>query len=280
MATDELKYISFDLEDDGIGLITLNRPDKLNAVSWEMAGELAGLLQSLRCRDEVHAIVLTGEGRSFCAGGDVAWLSGEADQENPTPGTSASTHSMSRRQRLNPGGPFFEITRQLIAVDKPIIAAIHGHAVGAGLAYALACDRRFGDSTARMGAVFVNVGMPPDCGVTWFLPRIVGLPNALMMVETGRIFNAEQCRQLGLIDELVPEGKDLEAALAYAREIANKASVSVDMGRRLIYLSQVNSFEEQLSYEGAYGVLVAGSADAAEGTKAFMEKRKPVFRGL
>lgn len=196
------------------------------------------------------------------------------------PGISDPAQPMPRRQRISPGGPFFEVTRQLVAVDKPVIAAIHGHAVGAGLAYALACDRRFGDSTTKMGAVFVNVAMPPDAGVTWFLPRIVGFSNALMMVETGRIFKADECLQLKLIDELVPEGKDLEAALEYARGIAGKASVAVDMGRRLIHLSQINSFEEHLAYEGAYGVLVASSADAVEGTKAFLEKRKPVFRGI
>jgi len=280
MAVDDLKYVRFSFEEGGVGLITLDRPDKLNAVSWRLAEELVELLRSLRIRNEVRAIVLTGEGRAFCAGGDVEWLSGEGDQENPTPGTSDPSCPMPRRQRINPGGPFFEVARQLIAVDKPVIAAIHGHAVGAGLAYALACDRRFGDSTTKMGAVFVNVGMPPDCGVTWLLPRIVGFSNALMMIETGRIFAAEECRQLGLIDELVPEGTDLEAALTYARGIAQKASVAVDMGRRLVHLSQVSSFEEQLSYEGAYGVLVAGSADAAEGTKAFLEKRKPVFRGI
>lgn len=279
MAEEQFKYLRFALQDD-VGLITLNRPEKLNAVSWGLAEELAGLLRSLRTRDEVRAIVLTGEGRAFCAGGDVDWLSGEADQENPMPGTSDPSRPMPRRQRISPGGPFFEVTRQLVAVDKPVIAAIHGHAVGAGLAYALACDRRFGDSTTKMGAVFVNVAMPPDCGVTWFLPRIVGFSNALMMVETGRIFRAEECRQLGLIDELVPEGKDLEAALEYARGIASKASVAVDMGRRLIHLSQTNSLEEQLAYEGAYGVLVASSADAVEGTKSFLEKRKPVFRGI
>lgn len=279
MAEQSLKFIRFDLEGQ-VGVITLNRPDKLNAVSWGLAAELAALLRSLRDRDEVRAIVITGAGRAFCAGGDVDWLAGEADQENPMPGTSDPDRPMPRRQRISPGGPFFEVTRQLVAVDKPVIAAIHGHAVGAGLAYALACDRRFGDSTTKMGAVFVNVAMPPDCGVTWFLPRIVGHSNALMMIETGRIFKAEECRELKLIDELVPEGKDLEAALEYARGIAGKASVAVDMGRRLIHLAQVNSLEEQLDYEGAYGVLVASSADAVEGTKAFLEKRKPVFRGI
>lgn len=279
MAEQQFKFIRFELDGE-VGIITLNRPDKLNAVSWGLATELAQLLRQLRDRDAVRAIVLTGAGRAFCAGGDVDWLAGEADQDNPMPGTSDPSKPMPRRQRISPGGPFFEVTRQLVAVDKPVIAAIHGHAVGAGLAYALACDRRFGDGTTKMGAVFVNVAMPPDCGVTWFLPRIVGHSNALMMIETGRIFKAEECRELRLLDELVPEGKGLEAALEYARGIAGKASVAVDMGRRLIHLSQVNSLEEQLAYEGAYGVLVASSADAVEGTKAFLEKRKPVFRGI
>ena len=105
-----------------------------------------------------------------------------------------------RWQRKTPGGHFFDVARQLVAVDKPVIAAIQGHAVGAGLAYALACDRRFGDTTTKMSAIFTSIGVAPDCGLSYFLPRVVGLPNALMMVETARMFKAEECLKLGLID--------------------------------------------------------------------------------
>ena len=221
--------------------------------------------------------MLTGAGRAFCAGGDVEFISGEG--EHAMPGTSDASRPIPRWQRKTPGGYFFDVARQLIAVDKPVIAAIHGHAVGAGLAFALACDRRFGDTTTKMSAIFTSIGVAPDCGLSYFLPRIVGIPKALMMVETARIFKAEECRELGLIDELVPEGKSLETALEYAKMIAKRASTAVEMGRRLIHMSLQHNLEQMLDYEGHYGVAVASTADAKEGTMAFLEKRKPQFRG-
>ena len=264
--------------EDNVGIITLNRPHKLNAVSWELAEELAALFYSLRFKDEVRAIVLTGAGRAFCAGGDVDFLTGDSDR--PMPGTSDASRPIPRSQRKTPGGPFVDVVRQIVAVDKPVIAAIHGPAVGAGLGYSIACDRRFGDTTTKMSAIFTNIGVSPDCGVSWFLPRLVGFSNALMMVETGRILNAEECKSIGLLDELVPEGEALQAALDYAKMIAQRASVAVDMARRLIHMSQVCTLDEILDYEAVAGTMVASAQDAKEGILAFMEKRKPVFRGF
>lgn len=274
---EEFKYIQFRVEDN-VGIITLNRPDKLNAISWELAEELSGLLHKLRFRDEVRTILLNGAGRSFCAGGDVDFISGESDR--PMPGTSDASRPIPRSQRKTPGGPFFEVTRQLVLVDKPVIVAIQGHAVGAGLAYSVACDRRFGDTTTKMAAIFTNIGVAPDCGASYFLPRIVGFSNALMMVETAKVFKAEECKALGLIDELVPEGQAFAAAFEYARMLAQRASVAVDMARRMIHMSQVSTLEEILDYEGLAGVAVASTLDAKEGTMSFLEKRKPVYRGV
>ena len=264
--------------EDGVGVLTLNRPDKLNAVSWERAEELARALVELRENDEVRVIVLTGAGRAFCAGGDVDFISGDGDR--PMPGTSDASRPIPRYQRKTPGGPFVDVVRQIVAVDKPVIAAIHGAAVGAGLGYAMACDRRFGDTTTKMSAIFTNVGVSPDCGVSYFLPRLVGFSNALMLVETAKILNAEEAKEIGLLDELVPEGTDLEAAMAYAKTLASRASVAVDMARRLIHMSQVCTLEEMLDYEAIAGVSVAGSLDAKEGATAFLEKRKPVYKGV
>ncbi len=275
--TQELKTLKYELA-DGVGTITLNRPEKLNAASWQLAEELSGLLYRLRSDDTVRVILLTGAGRAFCAGGDVEFLAGDGD--HPLPGTSDPSRPIPRWQRKSPGGPFFDVARQLIAVDKPVIAAIQGHAVGAGLAYALACDRRFGDTTTKMSAIFTSIGVAPDCGLSYFLPRIVGLSNALMMVETGKIFKAEECLKLGLIDELVPEGTSLVAAREYAGMLATRASTAVDMGRRLIHMSLQHNLEQMFDFEGHYGVAVATTADAKEGTTAFLEKRKPVFRGV
>jgi len=270
-------FLKFHIE-DGVGVITLNRPDKLNAVNWEFSEAIAKLFHSLRENDEVRSIVLTGAGRAFCAGGDVDFLSGES--ERPMPGTSDPDRPIPRYQRKTPGGPFVDVVRQIVAVEKPVIAAIHGAAVGAGLGYAMACDRRFGDTTTRMAAIFTNVGVSPDCGVSYFLPRLVGFSNALMLVETAKILKAEEAKEIGLLDELVPEGQDLEAALEYAKQLAKGPSVAIDMARRLIHMSQNCTLEEILDYEAVAGTMTASTLDAKEGTKAFLEKRKPNYRGV
>jgi len=271
------KLILFSIEDN-VGVITLNRPDKLNAVSWELAEELAGLFYSLRDNDEVRAVVLTGAGRGFCAGGDVDWISGDTDR--PMPGTSDPSRPIPRYQRKSPGGPFVDVVRQIVALEKPVIAAIHGPAVGAGLGYALACDRRFGDSTTKMSAIFTKIAMAPDCGISYFLPRLVGFSNALMLVETAKMLNAQECREIGLLDELLAEGEAYDAAVAYAKSLAQRASVAVDMARRLIHMSQTHTLEQMLDYEAAVGTMVASTLDAREGTAAFLEKRDPVYRGV
>ena len=261
--------------DEGVGVVTLNRPDRLNALTWETATRLVDLFAEISQRDEVRTIVLTGAGRAFCAGADVTWLSGSS--ERPIPGLSEGP--LPRSQRKTPGGPFTAFTRAIIEVDKPVIAAISGVAVGAGFAYALAADRRIADTKARMSAIFVKRGLSPDCGVTYFLPRIVGLPTALMLVETGAMLDAEAAHKVGLIDELVPEGEALPAALRYAKELARGASVAVDLARRFIHKSLTSNLDEMLDYEAVASTMTAATLDAREGTNSFLEKRDPEFEG-
>lgn len=261
--------------DDGVGVITLNRPERLNAITWDLAQDLVDLLRELRQRDEVRVIVLTGAGRAFCSGGDAEWLSGSADRGMP----GLSEVPLERYQRKTPAGPVTELTRMLVEVDKPVIAAIAGPVMGAGLSFALACDRRFADPTTRMCAAMVRLGFAPDTGITYFLPRITRLSTALMMVETGRILEAEECFREGLVDELVDEGEALPAAMAYARKLASGPSVAVDLARRFIHKSLTSTLDEMLDYEAVAATMTAQTADAAEGTSAFVEKRKPQFKG-
>jgi len=273
MAADDT--VLFEL-DEGVGIVTLNRPKRHNAVTWDMAEKLVERFRELQMNDEVKVIVLTGAGgRAFCAGGDIEWIGGEADR--PIPGLSDKP--IPRYQRKTPAGPFAEFTRMIVAVDKPVIAAIPGIAVGAGLAFALACDRRFADTTTRMAAIFVTRGLSPDSGITYFLPRIVGIPKALKMVETGEMLDAEAAKEAGLIDELVPEGEALSAALDYAKALANGASVAIDFGRRFIHKSLNSTLDEMLDYEAVASVVNIFTEDAQEGTKSFMEKRDPEFKG-
>ncbi|MCC6765058.1 MAG: enoyl-CoA hydratase/isomerase family protein [Deltaproteobacteria bacterium] len=261
----------------GVGVVTLNRPERMNAVNWPMAAELVTLFRDLRFRDDVRTIVLTGAGRGFCAGGDAEWLSGGTDRGIP----GLSDKPLERYQKKTPAGPFAELVRTMIFdVDKPIVAAINGPAMGAGLAFALACDRRFADPSARMCAAMVRLGFSPDCGVTWLLPRVTNLSTALMMVETGCILDARQCLEHRLVDELTEEGKALDAAMDYAKKLAQGPSVAVDLARRCIYKAANGApLEEILDYEAVAGTITANTADAAEGTKSFVEKRKPVFKG-
>ena len=263
--------------DQSVGVVTLNRPERLNAVNWAMASDLVQLFRDLRFRDDVRTIVLTGAGKGFCAGGDAEWLSGGGDRG--IPGLSAKP--LERYQKKTPAGPFAEFVKTMIDVEKPIIAAISGPAMGAGLAFALACDRRFADPSARMCAAMVRLGFSPDCGVTWLLPRVTNLSTALMMVETGVILDAQQCLTYGLVDELsAADGQALPAAMEYAKKLAQGPSVAVDIARRCVYKA-VNgaTLEEILDYEAVAGTITANTADAAEGTKSFVEKRKPVFKG-
>lgn len=261
--------------DDGVGVITLNRPERLNAITWDLAQDLVDLLRELRQRDEVRVLVLTGAGRAFCSGGDAEWLSGSADRGMP----GLSEVPLERYQRKTPAGPVTELTRMLVEVDKPVIAAIAGPVMGAGLSFALACDRRFADPTTRMCAAMVRLGFAPDTGITYFLPRVTRLSTALMMVETGRILEADECFREGLVDELVDEGEALPAAMAYAKKLATGPSVAVDLARRFIHKSLTSTLDEMLDYEAVAATMTAQTADAAEGTKSFVEKRKPQFKG-
>jgi 2-(1,2-epoxy-1,2-dihydrophenyl)acetyl-CoA isomerase len=261
--------------EEGVGVVTLNRPDRLNAVTWELASGLVDLFRDLRFRDDVRTLVLTGAGRAFCSGGDAEWLSGSG--ERPIPGLSEIP--LARYQRKTPAGPFAEFTRMIVEVEKPVIAAISGPAMGAGLAYALACDRRFADTTARMCAAMVRLGFSPDCGISYFLPRITSLSTALMMVETGKILEAQEAHEAGLIDELVEEGEALPAALRYAKQLAKGPSVAVDLARRYIHKALTSNLDEILDYEAVGGTMTAHTQDAREGTQAFVEKRKPEFKG-
>ena len=268
-------HIIFDVE-DGVGVVTLNRPERMNAVNWELATDLGELFRDLRFRDDVRTIVLTGAGRGFCAGGDAEWLSGDSDRGIP----GLSEVKLERYQRKTPAGPFNEFIRMIVEVEKPVIAALHGPAMGAGLAFALACDRRFADPTVRMCAAMVRLGFSPDCGITYLLSKVARLPTALMMVTTGDIIDAETCYREGLVDEMVEEGQSLTAAMEYAKKLARGPSVAIDLARRCVFKA-VNggTLDELLDYEAIAGTISANTDDAAEGTRSFVEKRKPEFKG-
>ena len=265
--------------DGGVGVVTLDRPEKLNPIDWDLGQALGRLFYEWRENDEVRAIVLTGAGRAFSAGGDAEWLSGASDRVLPGISPPEMEQNMPRHQRKSPAGHVAEFTRWIWDVDKPVIAALHGPVMGAGLAFALACDRRFADPTTIMCAAMVRLGFAPDCGVSWLLPRVTSLSTSLRMVTTGDILPADECLKEGLIDELVEEGKALDAAMEYARRFVGAPSVAVDLARRFVHKSLTAKLDEMLDHEAAAAVLSAHPHDAPEGTAAFVEKRKPKFKG-
>ena len=257
--------------DEGVGIVTLNRPDRLNAVTPEVTYRLCQLFGEIRERDDVRAVVLTGAGKHFCGGGDVGWISTTMDVSQPAP------HP--RHEIKLPGYPFANFTRAIIEVDKPVIAAISGVAVGIGLTFALATDRRIADTTARMAAIFVRRGLIPEGGISFFLPRLVGLSRALKMVTTGEMLDAKAAKEAGLVDDLVEEGQALSAALEYARQFARGPSVAVDLARRHIYKSLLSTLDEVIEFEAFGAALNARTNDALEGVKSFLERREAAFKG-
>lgn len=269
-----MKELSCKIE-GGVAVLALERSEKRNALTWALAEALVDAIRGLRGRDEVRAVVLTGAGGAFCAGADATWISG--DGERPLPGVTSGP--IPRHQRKSPAGPFHALPRAIMALDKPIVAAIEGPAVGAGLALALACDRRFASATARLGAVFVRIGATPDSGLSWFLPRIVGIPEALRLVSTGELVGAEEALRIGLVDELAAEGQALPRALAYARRLAAGPSVAVDLARRLVWKGVDASLDAMLDYEEILGTVASSTEDYREGTRALVEKRDPRFEG-
>ena len=255
---------------DGVATLTLNRPDRLNAVDWDTAVRLIDLLHELKQRDDARAIVLTGTGRSFCAGGDLAWVDSDS---------LMSERVVPRDQRKNAFGPFAGVTEAIVEVDKPIVAALHGHVAGVGMVYAMACDRRFADETMRASAIFVKRGMAPECGMSFFLPRLVGVPEALRLVTTGAWVEAEEAKRIGLVDDVSPKGEALAAAQAYAAELARGPSIAVDLARRNIYRAMTASLQETFDYELLASSIASSSEDAKEGVQAFLDKRDAQFKG-
>ena len=252
---------------DGVLTITLNRPDRLNAWTPAMQEELIAALDRADADDEVRAIVFTGAGRGYCAGADLGgggstfdWRDREEEGEVPRDG----------------GGRF---TLRLFECTKPTIAAINGPAVGVGITMTLAMDMRLAADDAKMGFVFARRGIVPEACSSWFLPRIVGIAQAMEWVTTGRVFGAREALDGGLVRSLHPQHELLGAAHALAREIAdNTAPVSVALARRLLWTMLGAEHPMEAHRADSRAMFTRGqSADAREGVTAFLEKRPAEF---
>ncbi len=258
----ELKTILYKKE-DGIGKVKFNRPGARNALDLVMREELEWILSDLRYDNDVRVVVLTGEGKSFCAGGDIKTMGG---RESIIGGLEREIKIM-------------RIFRNLAYLEKPVIAGVDGAATGAGLSLVLACDIVIASERATFGAPFTRVGLVPDTGTTYFLPRLVGLAKAREMIVTGDLIDANEAYRIGLISRIVAH-EELEGRVdSLAQRLSKAATKAIGMAKINLLkgldtdLRSVNIFE---SYGNA---LLFKSEDHKEGVDAFLNKRKTRFKG-
>jgi enoyl-CoA hydratase/carnithine racemase len=264
--TSEFEQIRAELE-EGVLTITLNRPERLNAWTETMGHELMAALDRADADDEVRVVIVTGAGRGFCAGADLA-----------SGGETFDYRAQGRQDEVpRDGGGRFVL--RVFECTKPVIAAINGPAVGVGATMTLPMDIRLAADDARIGFVFARRGIVPEACSSWFLPRLVGISQAIEWVATGRVFGAPEALAGGLVRSLHPAGELLGAARTLAREIAeNTAPVSVALARRLMW-TMLGAEHPMLAHRADSRAMFARgrSADAREGITSFLEKRPAQF---
>jgi enoyl-CoA hydratase/carnithine racemase len=256
---------------NNVRLIRLNRPDRLNAYTDGMGRALARAVRAASQDDDVRAIIITGAGRAFCAGADVSAGADSFDMA----GEGAGNFGASR------GGRADSFIHALFDSTKPVIAAINGPAVGVGITLTLPCDVRIAAEGAKIGFVFARRGLVPEAGSAWFLPRLVGLPQALRWCLSGRLISADEALAGGLVSEVVPGDQLLERALAIAAEMTEgNAPVAVAMARAMLWrLGSTAGPDDALAVDAMFNMALGSGPDVKEGVAAFLEKRTPDFPG-
>lgn len=251
--------------DAGVVTLTLNRPDVRNAMNVELTDAFVEAVESLRADETVRAVILTGEGKAFCAGGDLGWIK---------PGPEADVPAMRRKMR-----EFYPKFLAIRDLDVPTVAAINGPAIGAGLCLAMACDIRVASTDAKLAAPFTRLGMHPGMAATYLLTRLVGTARAADLLFTSRTVDGAEAERMGLVNRAVPSGELLETARAIAAEIAANAPIPMGMVKRAIYLAERADLDTMLEYEGLAQPVTLATSDLLEGLSAVKEKRAPRFQG-
>jgi 2-(1,2-epoxy-1,2-dihydrophenyl)acetyl-CoA isomerase len=251
---------------DRVGTLTLNRPDRLNALDDVMAREVVEAAKSLAANPGVRIIVITGEGRAFSAGGDVKFL-GEA---------LAQKDYQRALSLVRLGG---ELVRLLRSTPKPVLASLNGVAAGGGANLALACDLRIASERAGIGQVFHRIGLHPDWGGTWFMPELLGPSQALEVIWDADVVPAERCLALGLVNRLVPHDQLTEQTTEWARRLAALPPIAAGLAKLAVYEKSRAALDQALSREENHQERCFKSADALEGFAAFGAKRPPIFSG-
>jgi 2-(1,2-epoxy-1,2-dihydrophenyl)acetyl-CoA isomerase len=251
---------------DHITTITLNRPEKLNAFSGTMREDLLAALRVAEGDPDCRVVVITGAGRAFCAGGDVEYMSGLQKNGNVD----------AFRKLLDAGR---DVVTTIVEMAKPVIASVNGVAAGAGCNLALACDYRIASETAKLGETFVRIGIHPDWGGTWFLPRLVGPSRALDLLVTGRMVDSAEALSIGMVDRVVSLNDLPLQTTNLARAIAQGPPLAIADIKRALAASRTNTLRAQADLESKHQLRAFLSRDAGEGMAAFFEKRPPKFEG-
>lgn len=251
--------------EDHVATITLNAPERMNTISGPMLNELTRLLVQANEDAEVRCVILTGNGRAFCAGLD---LRKERDED----GLSAASSPTTLDLRNTP-------PTVLQAMDKPTICAVNGGAAGYGMDTALGCDIRIIAESAKLAAAFVKRGVVPESGGTWFLPRMIGWAKASELIFTGRTLSARESLDWGLANEVVPDAELMGRARTVAREIAANAPLAVQAAKRMMRMGLNETFPDHVHHVYLQLLPLFKSQDMVEGIRAFLEKREPNFQG-
>jgi len=249
---------------DGLATLTLNRPDALNSLNMDLKVALASWLHDFRYDDSVRAVLITGAGRAFCAGGDLSEM-----DPNRTP----------QQARMRQDHLLREVFLPLAQFPKPVVAAVNGHAHGAGLSLALACDIVIASESAAMSMGYVHRGLVPDCGILYFLPRLVGTARAKELLLTGRKFDASEALAMGMIARTVSSEELMDTALETARGLAGGATVALGMTKSLVDQAWQLTLEQVIELETFSQAVSRSTSDHREGLAAFGEKRSSEFTG-
>ncbi|HZO15309.1 MAG TPA: enoyl-CoA hydratase-related protein [Polyangiaceae bacterium] len=249
--------------DGHVAELTLNRPERRNSMTWEMGAAIAAAVQELNARDDVRVLIVRGAGDCFSAGGDFGLLEERANSRGDE-----------NRRAMR---AFYASYLSLLEVRVPAIAALHGHALGAGLCFALACDVRIASDDAKLGVTFVRIGLHPGMGATHLLERAVGVAHAADLLLSGRVVDAAEALRIGLVSRVCLRGELLQTARALADDIASAAPVAVQQTKAT--LRRPRSLEDALDREAAMQAIDYATDDLREAILAFRERRPPRFEG-
>ena len=265
-----------------VAIITLNRPERLNAIGQAVREEVHATVEAAQADDAVRAAVITGAGKGFCSGADLSGGMARAASGAAGAGGAAprALEAPGMNGKLDEDGWVGRWAKRFAHFDKPLIGAINGVAAGAGMSMALACDVRIGSTNARFKTVFVERNLSPDSGMSYFLPRIVGYSRAADLVMTSRAVNADEAYRIGLLDRVVEPDALIDAAVKMGEEMAQWPPLAVRMAKRVLQRNQDAELDDALRYESvALGFARRATNDTKESITSFAEKRKGVYTG-